>query len=107
MDKVIRDGKVAVLYSGDYGAAWYNSHQCKELVFYPKIVELVEQNRRNEITEELVADILGIDEDDCPSISGRQDLTIEWVEVGTKFRIQQYDGTEWVVRYEEDDWFYI
>lgn len=53
MEKVIRDVKVAVLISQGFGAGWYSWHSKQELLFHPKIVELVEQNRKNEITEKL------------------------------------------------------
>ena len=103
MEKVIRNGKVAVLYSGDYGVSWFNSHNVEELVFHPKIVELVEQNKRHEISEKFVAELLNIDEDDCPYLGGVDNLAIEWVDKGTVFRIHEYNGAEWIVRQDEDD----
>jgi hypothetical protein len=52
MEKVIRDGKVAVLISQGWGAGWYSWHRDKqELLFSPKLVEMVEQNRKNEISK--------------------------------------------------------
>ena len=53
MKKEVRDGKVAVLVSPSFGAGWYTWHGIEELIFHPKIVELVEQDNRHEITEEL------------------------------------------------------
>lgn len=104
MEKVIRDGKVAVLYSSDYGGAWYNDHHIEELLFHPVLVELIEQGRQKEITNELVTEALGIDfkhynirpED-------AKDLRIEWVPEGALFRIHEYDGQEFVVLQEETD----
>ena len=55
MEKVIRNGLVAVLYSPGYGAGWFSwnpGHQ--ELLFHPKLVEMVEQKRNNEIDEDWV-----------------------------------------------------
>ena len=49
MEKVIRDGKVAVLISQGWGAGWYSWHRDnQQLLFHPKLVEMVEQNRKNE-----------------------------------------------------------
>lgn len=56
MEKVIRDGKVAVLYSPGYGAGWstwcYNDDLVKTLLFHPLIVEKVESGLEREITTE-------------------------------------------------------
>ena len=43
MDKVIRDGKVAVLVSYGYGAGWstWNSARSDSLLFDPDIVQMV------------------------------------------------------------------
>ena len=44
MEKVIKEGKVAVLVSPNYGAGWYSWNSgYKELLFHPKLVEMVEQ----------------------------------------------------------------
>lgn len=62
MQKVIRNGKVAVLYSPDYGAGWYTWHNKEELVFHPVLVELVEADKQEEITEELCQKLLDTDD---------------------------------------------
>ncbi len=63
MEKVIRDGKVAILYSPGFGAGWYSwNTDHKELIFHPKLVELVETGREKEIDEEFVKDLLGIED---------------------------------------------
>ena len=92
MEKVIRNGKVAVLISRGFGAGWYSwntDHQ--ELLFNPKLVEMVEQNRTNEITEDWVKENLGIEDVCC---EGACELKIHWLPVGTAFRVEQYDGDE-------------
>ncbi len=55
MEKVIRNGMVAVLVSPGYGAGWYSWNDHKELLFHPKIVEMVEKRRTEEITQEWVS----------------------------------------------------
>ena len=105
MEKVIRDGKIAVLYSPDFGAGWYSWHGIEELIYHPKIVELVENNQREEITEAFIAELLGIiDEHDMPHISGAEDLTIKWLPVGTEFIIDEYDGSESITLKETQQW---
>ena len=91
MEKVVKDGKVAVLISPGYGAGWYTwNTDYPELLFHPKIVELVEQQRNNEITEEWVEENLKI----SIYTGGACDLKIEWLPVGTNFSINEYDGHE-------------
>ena len=45
MEKVIRDGKVAVLYSPGYGAGWYSWHDIEDLLYDPAVVEMVEKGK--------------------------------------------------------------
>lgn len=47
MEKLVRDGKVAILYSKGYGAGWYSWHGIKELIFHPKLIEMVELGNRD------------------------------------------------------------
>lgn len=101
MEKVIRDGKVAVLYSKDYGAGWSTwNTELEELVFHPKIVEMVLNGRQSEINEDWLAENLGEEYADV-YCGGAGDLTIEWVPVGTKFLITEYDGAESVLTTNE------
>ena len=92
MEKVIRDGKVAILYSPGFGAGWYSwNTDHKELIFHPKLVELVEAGREEEIDEEFVKDLLGIEH---IYTGGARDLEIIWLDEGTAFTISEYDGSE-------------
>jgi len=88
MEKVIRDGKVAVLYSPGFGAGWYSWHHIEELMYDPRIVHYVETNELELIesyVEELYPDTY------CGAASS---LEIAWLKVGTLFRIAEYDGNE-------------
>ena len=92
MEKVIRNNEVAVLISHGFGAGWYswnNDHQ--ELLYHPKLVEMVEQNRANEIDDDWVEENLGIENVYC---GGAEDLQIHWLPVGTAFEVDEYDGAE-------------
>lgn len=92
MEKVIRNGKVAVLVSGGFGAGWYSWNQNhKELLFHPKLVALVEAGKQSEITEDWCLKELGISDIYC---GGAGDLDIEWLYEGTAFQIEEYDGSE-------------
>jgi len=95
MEKVVKNGQVAVLVSPGYGAGWYSWHHIKELLFHPKLVALVEQGRRSEITEDLCQEIIGTTEYIC--VGGADQLCIQWITEGTPFRIDEYDGAERLV----------
>lgn len=104
MEKVIRDGKVAVLYSAGFGAGWSTWHKGLEgLVFHPKIVDMVLNGRQNEIDGDWLAENLGEEYADV-YCGGTDGLSIEWLPLGTMFRIDEYDGAESVVVFSPDDY---
>lgn len=94
MEKVIRDGKVAVLISKGFGAGWYSWNGDEVLLFHPKLVEMVEEGKSSEITQDWVKENLGIEGVYC---GGAEDLEIHWVSVGESFRVDEYDGNESLV----------
>ena len=100
MEKVIRDGDVAVLYSPGYGAGWstwcYNYNLVETLLFHPLIVEKVESGHANEITTKWLVQQFGEDFEDV-YCGGAYKLEIEWLPEGTAFRIDEYDGSETVI----------
>lgn len=98
MNKVVRNGKVAVLYSPGFGAGWYSwNPDYKELLFHPLLVDMVESNRIGEIDDEWVKENLGID----IYTGGASDLTIKWLDEGTHFDIDEYDGSESIITFED------
>jgi len=90
MEKLIVDGKVAVLVSRGYGAGWSSwmsgSPQC---LFDPVIAQML-LDGVDEMEIATVAEKRYPDE----YLGGLNGLTVEWVPVGTKFRIDEYDGAE-------------
>ena len=92
MEKVIRNGKVAVLISGGFGSGWWTwNMEHIQLLFHPKLVEMVENGNQRQITENWCEEHLGI-----PNVyvGGAADLFIEWVDEGAAFWIEEYDGNE-------------
>jgi hypothetical protein len=98
MNKLIRDGQVAVLVSPGYGAGWYSWHSNEELLYDPSIVEWVEQGNLDKIKTYLE---LKYPDD---TTLGLEDLRVEWVPVGARFRIEEYDGAENLVLESEERW---
>lgn len=94
MEKVIRNGKVAVLISSGFGAGWYSwNREYPQLLFHPKLVEMVEAERQSEITTEWVEKELGIKDVYC---GGASDLYIKWLDEGTQFHVNDYNGSEYL-----------
>jgi hypothetical protein len=98
MKKLIRDGKVAVLVSPGFGAGWYTWHSIGELLYDPSIVEWVE---REELDKIITYMELKYPDTYC---GGLDDLTVMWVPVGAKFRIDEYDGSESLILESEQHW---
>jgi hypothetical protein len=97
MKKVIRDGKVAVLYSPGYGAGWYTwNKDYPECVFDSELVVLVEQHEFSKVIE-LAEQKYG----EGFYSGGAEDLQIEWLQEGTPFTIEEYDGSE-SIRTDDD-----
>lgn len=100
MNKVIENGFVAVLYSPGYGAGWstwnYEDRLDETLLFHPALVEMVRNNRQNEIDKDWLVKNLG-EEFRNVYCGGATELEIEWLPEGTIFRVEEYDGNESIV----------
>lgn len=85
LDRVIRDGWVAVIVSPGFGAGWSTWAEDKNVMFSPDIVHWIEGGK----------------EGDPPAgdnyAGGLRDAVIEWLPVGTEFVIDEYDGNESIV----------
>ena len=102
MDKVIRDGQVAVLYSPGYGAGWYSwNREMPELLFEPNLVAMIEDGRPAHELEAYIETKYG---EDAPYCGGLRDIQIEWLPVGVLFRIHEYDGSESIEVKEDMSW---
>jgi hypothetical protein len=97
-NKLIRDNKVAVLVSPGYGAGWYSWHHIEELIYDPSIVEWLEKGELDKIST--FVELKYPDQ----YFGGLEDLVIEWVPVGARFRINEYDGAESLVLESKERW---
>ena len=87
-DRIVRDGKVAVLVSPGFGAGWYTWGNEASMLFDPELVLAVEAGDRK-LSQE-IADRKWPD-----AHKGRMDdLVIRWLTEGTIFRVEEYDGSE-------------
>ena len=100
MNKLVRDGMVAVLYSPDYGSGWYTwNPNHPELLFDPAIVQLVEEDKFDELKTYVALKYPNIYE------GGMWELKVAWIPEGAMFRINEYDGDESIELKDDADWF--
>ncbi len=88
MEKVRKDGKVAVLYSPNYGPGWYTyDYQSRDMVFDKEIIETILDGDFEK------ADKLGLEK--YPDENrGLVHLRVYWIEEGAQFEIEEFDGSE-------------
>jgi hypothetical protein len=100
MQKKIVDGKVAVLYSPGFGAGWYSWHSIDELLFDPKVVDMILEKTSAETIELYCQEVYGTKS----YYGGAEDLEVMWLPVGTQFIIDEYDGAETVTVKDKVRW---
>lgn len=98
MEKLIRDGKVAVLISDNWGWGFHTWGAPLEAIFNPQLIELIEHRKYDEAIE-----FVNKTYPNSP-IGIHNDLHIYWVEEGREFYITQYDGLESIVFKDEIKW---
>jgi hypothetical protein len=91
-EKVIRDGKVAVLISPGYGAGWSTWNRCDYrdlLLFDRRFVEAAEAG-----VEDIAPVAKELTGDEYVYCGGWRKVRIEWLPVGSRFCVEEYDGSE-------------
>lgn len=104
-EKYIKDGKVAVAYSPGFGAGWstWNDDELAEtLLFHPDIINMILFDKQFEIDNDWLVNHFG-EKFKSVYCGGVSNLSIEWIPVGTQFRIEEYDGSESVIELESDN----
>ena len=100
MNKVVVDGKVAVLYAPGSGVGWFTwSVSNTGMIFDSVIVDAVENSLPFERIQEYM-------EATYPNAycGAYSDLEIRWIEEGTNFKIDEHDGSESIVIEDKDYW---
>jgi len=91
MDKIERDGMVAVLVSPGYGAGWstWNDDEHRAvLCMDADIVQAVLDGDHNKAAE------IAVQKCNILYTGGANQLVVEWVKKGAVFEIDEYDGYE-------------
>lgn len=104
IEKLIRNGCVAVLYSPGFGAGWstWASEDAEALLFDPQIADLVDQGAVGwQEQAESIANIKYPDQ----YLGGLQDLQVAWIPQGAEFLVREYDGSESIELKEKVAWW--
>ena len=105
MQVVERNGRVAVLVSRGYGAGWFSwNSKTPECLYHPEIVALVESLEDADwaVREETITPVAKRLFGEDFYAGGADGLTIQWLDPGTAFRIEEYDGAESLVILAQD-----
>jgi hypothetical protein len=105
-ERLIRDGRVAVLYSPGYGAGWstwcHEDHQMRlSMLFDPQIADI-----RDHAEEGWIDKVQAVATMKYPDtyLGGAKNLQVRWLPVGTHFRVVEYDGHESIEIESEIAW---
>lgn len=100
MNKVIKDGKVAVVHTNFHGAGWYSWDPIDEFLFDPTLIKMVEDKAEPEDIENYVSS--------QPWVGGgfhRADsLTVSYIPQGQEFIVLEYDGLESIILKNDCTW---
>jgi len=103
-NRLIRDGKVAVIYSPGFGAGWSTwnleyTEYGQDLIFDPGLADLISNGSSQEQIEAYV--ILR-----WPGVytGGLDQVVVKWIPIGTEFKITEYDGSESLQFCNSDEW---
>jgi len=100
VNKLVRDGRVAVIYSPEYGGGWSTwNPKHPGILFDPAIVEFVEKGQDEELQVYVTLKYPGIYD------GGIVGLKIEWLPVGTEFIIKEHDGAETIEIKSDIVWY--
>ena len=100
MEKVVRNGRVAVLVSPGFGAGWYTwNREHHECLYDADVVAWVEGGKEGPMPD-MAAKYGWSGFYD----GGASDLIIYWIDQGEQFRVDEYDGSESLVFSSEEKW---
>lgn len=98
VEKYIKDGKVAVLYSPEWGGSW--NHQGGDkggMLFDKDIIEAILEGHIDK-ADKIAHEKYGV------LAASAENVCIKWLDVGTIFRVNQNDGFEAIEIYNSNSY---
>lgn len=96
-ERLVKDGKVAVIISPGYGAGWstWSSKYGEAKLFCKEMAECIlsGDGNRDEIAKRLFPDCY----------NSTEQLKVVWVEIGDRFKVEEHDGSERICNFGRDD----
>jgi hypothetical protein len=92
VEKLIRDGKVAVIYSPGYGAGWStwaSGGDPEPMMFDPVLAQMILDNADENALEKVAAERYPF-----AYLGGLGKCRVQWLFLGESFTIAEYDGSE-------------
>lgn len=108
IDKLILDGKVAVIYSPGYGIGWSTSLPLpvrEKAVYHPQLAAAILHGGDVEINDSLLDEIFPEAYEWCLPPSTLKTLQVKLIPEGTMFRIKAYDGSETVEIFDPGSYY--
>jgi len=96
--KLVKDGKVAVVYSPDFGGGWSTWHDVDPMD--SRMAEAVISGDKAKMKKAFVE--MSGESEFLPDF---EQLRVAWLPVGQEFRINEYDGHESIQLKEDIAWF--
>ena len=94
MEKIVREGMVAVAVSPGFGAGWSTWNDVSPMD--ARLNKLFIEGKYDEVR--------AICEEEDMYDGGVDDVGIQWIPVGSHFRITEYDGSETLELRDEIEW---
>lgn len=94
-----------VLISPGYGAGW-STWNDPRMAFDKRLIEAFERGISEEDMQRLCVKCDYLDAyDGPPYMGGFKQLKVVDIPSGTLFQIKEYDGSEYIEYFDEDDWY--
>lgn len=89
---------IEVLYSPGFGGGFYTSGAPEEAIFDKKLINLIKEKKYTDAYDYVKETYSSVSPDSI------YDLRIKKMEPGTKFIIDEYDGSEYFIIQNETNW---
>lgn len=102
--RYVRDGQVAVLVSTSFGAGWSTwNPEYPGMLWDTQIIDIILADLDFDETYAKVQEICAIKYPESYT-GGLDGLMVQWIPLGTQFRVKEYDGSEQIELCNDIEW---